>query len=58
MWLITGLSKEALILSILVKEVDGAKGKEGHSFLETPLVVHPLLGVLIGETIKVHCIQL
>ena len=59
-WLITGLSKETLILSILVKVVGGTEGKEGHSFLETLLVVHPYLGVgvLIGEPIKVPSIQL
>ena len=34
-----------LILSILDEAEGGAEGKEGHSFLETPLVVHPLLGV-------------
>ena len=37
----------------------GTEGKENHSFLETLLVVHPLLGVrvLIGEAIKVPSIQ-
>ena len=49
-----------LILSVLVEVVDGAEGMEGHSFLETPLMVHPLLGVgvLIGEAIKLPNIQL
>ena len=55
MQLITGLSGEMLILSMLVEVVDCAEGKEDHSFLETHLVVHPLLGVgvLIGKPIKV-----
>ena len=59
MQLITGLSKGMLILSILVKIGGGTEGKEGHSFLETPVVVHPLLGVgvLIGDVIKVPDIQ-
>ena len=59
MWLIAGLSKWTLILSILVKVVGGAEGKEGHSFPETPLVVHPLwgVGVLIGKAIKIPDIQ-
>ena len=44
-----------LILSVLVKVVDGADDKEDHDFLKTLLVVHPLLGVgvLIREAIKV-----
>ena len=60
MYLIAGLSEKTLIPSILVEVVDGTEGKEGHGFLETPLVVHPLLGVgvLIGEAIKVPNIQL
>ena len=55
MQLIAGLSKEALIPSILVKVLGGVEGKEDHGFLKTPLVVHPLLGVgdLIREAIKV-----
>ena len=58
-WLITGLREEMLILSILVKVVDNAEGKEGHGFLETLLVVHPLLGVgvLIQKVIEVPSIQ-
>ena len=53
--LITGLSGEMLILSVLVEVVSGAEDKEDHGFLETCLVVHPLLGVgvLIGEANKV-----
>ena len=53
-WLIAGLSKKTLILSVLVKIVDLAEGKEGHSFLETPLVVHPLLGweFQLGKQLK------
>ena len=53
------LSEETLVLSILVKVVGGTECKEGHSFLETLLVVHPLLGVgvLIGEAIEVPNIQ-
>ena len=49
-----------LILSVQVKVVDGAEGKEGHSFLETLLVVHPLLGVgvPIGIVIDIPDIQL
>ena len=59
MWLIAGLSEGMLILSVLAKVGGGAEGKEGHSFLHTPLVVHPLLGVgvPIGEVIKVPNIQ-
>ena len=59
MKLSTDLSRETLILSILVKLVGGAEGKEGHGFLETLLVVHPLLGVgvLTGEAIKVPSIH-
>ena len=54
MQIITGLSGQMLVLSILVEVVDGTKGKEDHGFLETPLVVHPLLGmgVPIREAIK------
>ena len=44
MQLITGLSRETLILSMLVKVVGSAEDKEDHSFLETCLVVHPPLG--------------
>ena len=45
MRLITSMSKGMLILSILAKVGGGTEGKEGHGFLETPLVVHPLLGI-------------
>ena len=57
MWLIAELSKETLILSILVEVVDSTDNKVDHDFLETPLVVHPLLGVgvLIEEVIKDLC---
>ena len=57
MRLITGQSEETLVLSILVEVVGGAEDKEDHGFLETCLVVHPLLGVgvLIKETIEVSC---
>ena len=59
MWLITGLIEQMLILSIPVEVVGGTKGKEDHGFLETPLVVHPLLGVgvPIREVIKAPNIQ-
>ena len=59
MWLIAGLSEGMLILSILAKVGGGAEGKEGHVFLETPLLVQPLLevGVLIGEAIEAPSIQ-
>ena len=59
MQLITGISEETLILSILVKVVGGTEGKEDHSFLGTALVVHPLLEVedLIGEVIKIPSSQ-
>ena len=52
---IADLCKETLILSVLVKVVDGVDDKEDHDFLETLLVAHCLLGVgvLIGEVIKV-----
>ena len=63
MQMITGLRREMLVLSMLVEVVPsmlvevagGTEDKEGHSFLETCLVGHPLLevGVLIGELIKV-----
>ena len=55
MQLIAGQSGDMLILSVLVRVVGGTEGKEEHSFLETLLVVHPLLGVggPIGEMIKV-----
>ena len=48
-----------LILSMLVEVVGSAEDKEDHSFLETLLVVHPLLGVgvPIGEAIKVPSSQ-
>ena len=57
--LIVGLSKEMLIVSILVGVVGSIEGKEDHSFLKTPLVVTPLLGVSISirEGIKVPSIQ-
>ena len=60
MWLITGLSEGMLILSILVKVGGGAEVKEGHSFLEIPLVAHLLLGLGVPteEAIKVLKIQL
>ena len=59
MQLITGLSERTLILSIQVEVGGGTEGKEGHGFLETHLLVNPLLGmgVLIGEAIKVPDIQ-
>ena len=44
MQLIAGMSEGMLILSVLLKVVGGAEGKEDCSFLETLLVVHPLLG--------------
>ena len=55
MQLIPDLSREMLILSMLVEVVGGTEDKEDHSFLETLLVAHPLLGVavLIREGIKV-----
>ena len=43
-WLIADLSRETLILSKLVKVVGSTEDKEGHSFMETLLVVHPLFG--------------
>ena len=48
-----------LILSMQVEVVGGTEDKEDHSFLETSLVVHPLLGVGVptGEAIKVPCSQ-
>ena len=60
MQLIAGLSGQILILRVLVKVVDGVKGKEDLGFPETPLVVHPVLGVgvPIGEGIKAPGIQL
>ena len=30
--------QKALVLNVLVEEVDGTEGKEGHGFLEEPLV--------------------
>ena len=55
MQVIADLSREMLILSMLVKVVDGTDEKEDHDFLETLLAVHPLLGleVPIRETIEV-----
>ena len=52
---IVDLSEEMLILSVLVKVVDGIDDKEDHDFLETCLVVHPFLGegLSIGEAMKV-----
>ena len=49
------LSGETSILMVLVEAVGGVEDKEDHNFLETNLVVHPLMGfrVLIGEVIKV-----
>ena len=57
-WLIAGLSKEMLILSILVKVVDSAEDKKASS-QETLLAVHPLLvvGILIREAIEVPSTQ-
>ena len=59
MQLITDLSREMLILSVLVHVVGSAEDKEDHSFLETLLVVHPLLGmgVLIREVTEVPSSQ-
>ena len=44
-----------IILSILAKVVGGREDKEDHDFLETLLLVHPLLGVEvpISKMIKV-----
>ena len=55
MWVIMDLSEEILILSVPVKVVDGIDNKEDHNFLETFLMIHPLLrvGILTGEMIKV-----
>ena len=55
MQLIADLSREMCILSMLVKVVGSTEDKEDHSFLETLLVDHPLLGVEvpIGEAIEV-----
>ena len=44
MRLIAGLSREMHDLSVLVKVIGGTEDKEDHGFLETCLVVHPLLG--------------
>ena len=44
MQVIMDLSRETLILSVLVEVVDDAGNKEDHNFLETLLVVQPLLG--------------
>ena len=59
MQLIAGMSREMLILSVLVKVVGDTEDKEDHSFLETLLVVHPLLGLGVptGEGIKVPSSQ-
>ena len=48
-----------LILRMLVQVVGGTEDKEDHSFLETLLVVHPLLGVevLNREVIQVPSSQ-
>ena len=56
MQLIAGLSEGMLILSVLAK-VEG--GAEDLSSIETLLVVHPLLGVVvpIGEVIRAPSIQ-
>ena len=43
--LITALSREMLVLSMLVKVIGSREDKEDHSFLETLLVVHPPLGM-------------
>ena len=55
MQLVTDLSRETVILSVLVKVAGSAEDKEDHDFLETLLVVHPLpwVGVLIGEGIEI-----
>ena len=59
MQLITDLSREMLILNMLVKVVGSTEGKGDHNFLETLLGVQPLLGVgvLIREAIKVPSSQ-
>ena len=60
MWLLRDQSKGMLILSVLVKVGGSTEGKEGHGFLETSVVVHPLLGVGVSsnwEVIKVPNIQ-
>ena len=59
MKLIADLSREMLVLSMLVKVVDGIDDKEDHAFLERLLVVYPLLGlgVPIQEAIKVPSSQ-
>ena len=41
---IADLSKEMLILSMLVEVLNGTDNKEDHAFLEKLLMVHPLLG--------------
>ena len=59
MQLITYLSDEKLVLSVLVEVVSGVEGKEDYHFQGTLLVVYPLLGVgvPIWEAIKVPVIQ-
>ena len=59
MQVIVDLSKEVLILSMLVEVVDSMDDKEDHDFLETLLVFHPLLGVgfQFREAIKVSSSQ-
>ena len=48
-----------LIVSILVKVIGSTEDKEDHSFLETLLVVHPLVGVgvPVGEVTDVPSSQ-
>ena len=60
MRLIMDLSGEMVILSVLVEVVAGAEDKEDHDFLETLVVVHPLVGVgvLTGEVVKAPNSQL
>ena len=59
MQLITDLSGEMLILSILIEVVGSAENKEDHGFLDTLLVTHTILGMgaLIREAIKVSSSQ-
>ena len=45
MWVIVDLSGETLILTMLVKVVDGTDNKHDYDFLKTLLVVHHPLGM-------------
>ena len=56
---IVDLSKEVLILSMLVEVIDCIDDKEDHDFLETLLGTQPLmgLGVPIREVIEVPSSQ-